>query len=188
MAFGQVLKRMRDERGLSQREVARRAHVSVTTVSNWERWVQCRARGSTFRKIASVLGTTPAEIDRAVREEEAMAHGTTGAPNAVPVDLPAEDWERFKRFADANGYVYWRALRAALLLFEHSPDGLRGPMVRADEQELQQVGQIFVREAERLSASLSAATQRGLPEPKDKPPVPRRPADGKPRVVRPREK
>jgi transcriptional regulator with XRE-family HTH domain len=55
---GRRIARAREERGLSRRELARRAKVSVATVHNVETR-KVRPRGSTLRKILGALQRTP---------------------------------------------------------------------------------------------------------------------------------
>ncbi len=55
------LRRMRELRALSQRELAARANLSVTTVNRIETG-QRKAMPRTIRKLAEALGVTPEEL------------------------------------------------------------------------------------------------------------------------------
>jgi transcriptional regulator with XRE-family HTH domain len=57
----QKLKRLREDRVLSQRELARMAHLAYGTVWRLENGFP-EARTSTIRKIAEVLGVEPREL------------------------------------------------------------------------------------------------------------------------------
>ena len=60
-AFGETLRRLRMERGLSQQQVADRLHVERSSVANWE--AGRRTPGATLMfKIAEVLGTDAAVL------------------------------------------------------------------------------------------------------------------------------
>lgn len=61
LADGELLKRFRREKALSQRDLARETGISPDTIGQLERGHR-QARPSTIRKLAQVLGTEPKEL------------------------------------------------------------------------------------------------------------------------------
>ena len=59
---GAKLKRLREERFLSHRELAERSGVSPTTVLNLENSESPKPHPRTIRKLAEGLGVSPAEL------------------------------------------------------------------------------------------------------------------------------
>ncbi len=57
--LGQEMKRLRNERFLSQRDLAQRAGVSPTTIMHLETGESADPRLSTVRKVAEALGVDP---------------------------------------------------------------------------------------------------------------------------------
>ena len=55
------LRRLRELRALSQRELAARAHLSLTTVNRIESR-RCKPMPRTVRKLAEALGVTPEKL------------------------------------------------------------------------------------------------------------------------------
>jgi DNA-binding XRE family transcriptional regulator len=64
---GEKIEEMRQERGLSRRELAQEAGISVETVRSVERGERVRAK--TGWKVARVFGVHPREIGRSARVE-----------------------------------------------------------------------------------------------------------------------
>ncbi len=93
LPFGRLLMRFRLAAGLSQETLAERAGVSWRTVSDLERGVNQRPRGSTFRLLVAALGLT-AEEHAALREAAlpldaaVMPPPKVGPQPAVPTNLP----------------------------------------------------------------------------------------------------
>jgi tetratricopeptide (TPR) repeat protein/transcriptional regulator with XRE-family HTH domain len=63
MLFGQLLRRHRQNCGFTQETLARRAKVSIETVSNLERGIHLTARAGTAHQLAEALGLTDADRD-----------------------------------------------------------------------------------------------------------------------------
>lgn len=61
MTFGERVKTIREEKGLSQSDVAKRMHVSQQAVAKYEKIVDL-PKNSTLRKIADALGVTAYEL------------------------------------------------------------------------------------------------------------------------------
>ena len=59
---GAKLRRLREERFISQRDLAKRAEVSPTTILHLEKGENPNPRLSTVRKIAEALGIDPNEL------------------------------------------------------------------------------------------------------------------------------
>ena len=78
-AFGELLKRLREDAGLTQRELASAAGVAVRTISDLERGVSQTARKETARLLAEALGLN--ESDRA-----AFMAAARGLP--LPMEVP----------------------------------------------------------------------------------------------------
>ncbi len=90
--FGPTLRRLRLAKGLSQRELAERAHLTVQGVSALERGIRVTPYKTTVRLLAGALGLS--EDERATLEAAAPPRlGATRAvndanPHAPPVHLP----------------------------------------------------------------------------------------------------
>jgi transcriptional regulator with XRE-family HTH domain len=69
MALGDFVQRVREERGLTQRELARRSGVSIGTIRNLEQNVVNTLRLESARRIARVLGVSVDEMAEAARED-----------------------------------------------------------------------------------------------------------------------
>jgi tetratricopeptide (TPR) repeat protein/transcriptional regulator with XRE-family HTH domain len=78
LGFGEVLKRLRIEAGLTQEELAETARLSTRTVSDLERGINLTARKETARLLADALGLA----DVARMEFEALARGRGPADGA----------------------------------------------------------------------------------------------------------
>lgn len=61
MTFGERVRNIREEKGLSQSDVAKRMHISQQAVAKYEKIVDL-PKNSTLCKIADALGVTPYEL------------------------------------------------------------------------------------------------------------------------------
>lgn len=59
---GRQLRRLRQQRGLSQQQLASRAGISVTAVTRLERQSRASCRGRTLARLAAALGAQPAAL------------------------------------------------------------------------------------------------------------------------------
>lgn len=101
--FGDLLKRLRSDAGLTQEELAQRAQVSVKGISSLERGVNRAPRKDTFLMLARALNLTSsdqaalAEAARRTRRLAATVNTRALAPHpdrAAPVrDLLTDSWE-----------------------------------------------------------------------------------------------
>ncbi len=78
MEFGEKLKEMRNERGMTQRELAEALHVSFQTVSKWESGIN-EPDFATLKELAKILSTTTSEL---LGEESSVSE----------VDKPKDDF------------------------------------------------------------------------------------------------
>jgi transcriptional regulator with XRE-family HTH domain len=62
MSFGQKLKSIRKERKISQTELAQASGVAQRTISSYETDLSIPRTSNQLRKIADVLGVTPADL------------------------------------------------------------------------------------------------------------------------------
>jgi transcriptional regulator with XRE-family HTH domain len=69
MALGDFVQRIREERGLTQRELSRRSGVSIGTIRNLEQNLVKTLRLESARRIARVLGVSVDEMAEAARED-----------------------------------------------------------------------------------------------------------------------
>ncbi len=81
MLLGQLLRRHRQDRGLSQARLARRANISEQTVSSLERGIYLTARAETAHLLADALGLAGADRDEFM-EAAATGHTSEHAPAA----------------------------------------------------------------------------------------------------------
>jgi non-specific serine/threonine protein kinase len=94
--FGALLRRLRLDRGLTQEELAERAHLSVRGISDLERGVHPRARPETFALLVDALGLDPSELthlDRLLHHSPARrphdrVRLSTPSEHGNPLDLP----------------------------------------------------------------------------------------------------
>jgi transcriptional regulator with XRE-family HTH domain len=73
---GEKIEAMREERGLSRRELAQEAGISMTTLRRVERGERVQAK--TAKRVARVFGIHPKEIGRPVRRDPLLAAATRG--------------------------------------------------------------------------------------------------------------
>jgi transcriptional regulator with XRE-family HTH domain len=73
MALGDFVQRVREERGLTQRELSRRSGVSIGTIRNLEQNLVKTLRLESARRIARVLGVSVDEMAEAAREDTKAA-------------------------------------------------------------------------------------------------------------------
>ena len=101
MTFGENLKRLRTEKGLSQEEVAQKLFVSRQSVSKWENDV-AEPGVKDLRTLSRLYGVT---LDQLMETEEAPPQGTsssleyliwTGAMAVVTVVLGIFTWTNFE--------------------------------------------------------------------------------------------
>ena len=101
MTFGENLKRLRTEKGLSQEEVAQKLFVSRQSVSKWENDV-AEPGVKDLRTLSRLYGVT---LDQLMETEEAPPQGTsssleyliwTGAMAVVTVVLGIFTWTNYK--------------------------------------------------------------------------------------------
>src|SRR5215467_1479115 len=83
--FGEVLRRLRTDAGLTQEELAKAARLSTRSVSDLERGINRTARKDTARLLADALDLTGADRDHF----EAWARGRVPSPR-LPGDMAAE--------------------------------------------------------------------------------------------------
>ena len=91
--FGPLLKRLRLRAGLSQEGLAERAGVSWRTISDLERGVKQRPRGSTVRLLVAALALEPVEraalqASAVPADEAAPPTERPGPPAKAPTNLP----------------------------------------------------------------------------------------------------
>lgn len=68
----QTIRELREQRGWTQRELAAKLDVTVTTVSGWERRAY-EPRASQLRRLAQVLGVSMDDIDFEADEGKELA-------------------------------------------------------------------------------------------------------------------
>jgi transcriptional regulator with XRE-family HTH domain len=74
MSFGQHLRGVREEAGLTQAALARKAKIPASTLGNWERDRGFPSAGA-FLRLAEALGVSPEHLAQAVEdpaEEEGL--------------------------------------------------------------------------------------------------------------------
>jgi tetratricopeptide (TPR) repeat protein/transcriptional regulator with XRE-family HTH domain len=93
VSFGEVLRRLRADAGLTQEELAEAAGLSVRSISDLERGINQTARKDTARLLADALGLTGAAraaFDATARGRSAVAgfsvDGSAGAVRTLPRD------------------------------------------------------------------------------------------------------
>src|SRR5215471_19214512 len=91
--FGEVLRRLRRDAGLSQEALAERANVSWRTISDLERGINRRPQRETRSLLADALGLSPADraaFDTAARGERKVVSLPliTAAPTAPVPAIP----------------------------------------------------------------------------------------------------
>lgn len=64
-----TLRELREQRAMSQAEVARELQVSTNAYNKWERGL-ARPQNANIRAISKLYGLTPAEVQRAINETE----------------------------------------------------------------------------------------------------------------------
>ena len=88
MALGIRLRRRREELGLSQRELARRAHVPQPAISDIERGVQEDVTSAVLKRLARALGcTTDYLVDIYDEEQEVLPAKVVGGKRRWPKTL-----------------------------------------------------------------------------------------------------
>src|SRR5271166_6903515 len=96
LSFGALLRRLRDDAGLTQEELAEAASLSPRSVSDLERGVNLTARHDTARLLAGALGLAgpqralfeAAARGRVPADQVLAAHGSlTVVANKFPVQL-----------------------------------------------------------------------------------------------------
>lgn len=95
LTFGEVLRRLRRDAGLSQEALAERANLSWRTISDLERGINRRPQQETRRLLADALGLSPtdrAAFEAAARGERtvslSLVTATTPAPvHAIPTPM-----------------------------------------------------------------------------------------------------
>jgi tetratricopeptide (TPR) repeat protein/transcriptional regulator with XRE-family HTH domain len=122
LRFGGLLRRLRDEAGLTQDELAEAARVSQRAISDLERGINATARTDTARLLAGALGLdgpardlfiaaargrAPAGEALAAAARESGAGGPAAASRTLPRDIAAftgrqaELWQLMARWAEA---------------------------------------------------------------------------------------
>lgn len=102
--FGRSLKKLREERTLSQEELAMKAGVSAMTVSKVERGVHLPSN-RTRRKLAAVLGMTLEEFEAEVK----------GAADVVLIEVPRDVYDGLVAKAERYKATLADYLRAVAL-------------------------------------------------------------------------
>ena len=101
-AFGDVLRRYRVAAGLTQEELAERAHLSARGISNLERGVRRLPQRGTAELLADALGLRDAERAAARKAARRRDAGGVGA-GAPAFSAPAFGVATFTVFAPAGG-------------------------------------------------------------------------------------
>jgi transcriptional regulator with XRE-family HTH domain len=115
--FGEVVRRLRKQKRLSQDELGAAAGLNGQTVSNLETGKIAVPRGDTYRRLAEGLGLTVDALDAEARGD------------AVTVTLPRATYNAVKAKADAKGETVeaWiaRAVEDPVVIIKKSipPDG-----------------------------------------------------------------
>lgn len=131
MVLRQLLRRHRQDRGLTQAGLARHANISERTVSDLERGVYLTARAATARQLADALGLAGADRNEFM---EAAATGHTADHAAETRNRTAAVWTLPRDVADFTGRVHDLKLLtrtlpeepAGAVLAIHAVDGMAG--------------------------------------------------------------
>lgn len=86
-AFGAAVLALRKQRGMTQEDLARRAKVGVTTLSNLENSHRVRMHDSTKRRIAEALGVRLEDLDSHALGEQVAAKALTVEQRAAIQDV-----------------------------------------------------------------------------------------------------
>ena len=83
MTLGQKIKKLRTEKGLTQKDLADQVHVTFQTISKWEK-DENEPDVATLREIAKLFGVT---VDYLVNEDEESKEEVIEEPVATPVEV-----------------------------------------------------------------------------------------------------
>ena len=73
-ALGQIVKRIREENGINQRELSRRSGVSQATISRLEAGISQEVRSSTLKHLADALGVSTSALLNEKQDDANSAH------------------------------------------------------------------------------------------------------------------
>jgi transcriptional regulator with XRE-family HTH domain len=88
-SFALAVRELRKQRGMTQEDLARRARVSVTTLSNLENQHRVRIYPSTKQRIANALGVALADLDSSALAEQIATRLLTPEQRAAIQDILA---------------------------------------------------------------------------------------------------
>lgn len=88
-SFALAVRELRKQRGMTQEDLARRAKVGVTTLSNLENGHRVRIYQSTKQRIADALGVPLADLDSSALAEEIATRALTPAQRQAIRDILA---------------------------------------------------------------------------------------------------
>src|SRR5258708_28511737 len=101
--FGGLIRRLRDERGWTQEQLAREAHITITCLSNLERGATKDPNNETIAGLAEAFGLETSELDPRRLAEAVAAHARTFAQRQAItrlLALPDRDVEAVLGFLD----------------------------------------------------------------------------------------
>jgi transcriptional regulator with XRE-family HTH domain len=103
--FGELIRRLRDERGWTQAQLSRESGLTITCLSNIERGATKDPNTETVSGLAAAFGLQPSELDpRRLAEEVAELARTFAQRQAITrlLSLPDRDVEAVIDFLDGR--------------------------------------------------------------------------------------